>query len=65
MDYLSDVYIWSDGIVTSGTKDVNEFVKLINSTNSQRKLKVRINTVSFLVGGNEDKTVKDEATHLL
>jgi len=54
MDYLSDVYIWSDGTITSGTTDVNEFIKLINSTNSQRKLKIRINSVSFLVGGNED-----------
>ena len=59
------MYIWSDGIITQGTKDVNDFVKLIDSSNSLRSVKVRINTVSFLCGGSENDSDRNEATKLL
>lgn len=65
IDQLSDAYIWSDGIITQGTKDVNDFIKLIESSNSLRPVKVRINTVSFLVGGSESDSARNEATQLL
>lgn len=48
---MSDLYILTDGIVTKGIKEIESFIKLINDINNQRKIKVRINTVSFLVGG--------------
>ncbi|EAS03491.2 von willebrand factor type A domain protein (macronuclear) [Tetrahymena thermophila SB210] len=62
---LSEVFIFSDGIITEGTSSVNDFTKLISKTNVPRRNKIRINTVSFLIGGEEDDTVKQEATKLL
>ncbi|KAL4454347.1 hypothetical protein ABPG74_012304 [Tetrahymena malaccensis] len=62
---ITDLYIWSDGIITEGTSNINDFVNLIKETNSQRRNNIRINTVSFLVGGNEPQSVKDNSTQLL
>lgn len=62
---LSEVHIWSDGLVPSGTQGVNDFIKLIDSINAQRRINIRINTVSFLVGGNEDARTRNAATTLL
>ncbi|KAL4509388.1 hypothetical protein ABPG72_018319 [Tetrahymena utriculariae] len=62
---LSDVYIFSDGRITQGTSSVNDLVGLVYETNVPKRNKVRINTISFLVGGNEDENVKQEANQLL
>ncbi|KAL4479853.1 hypothetical protein ABPG74_020369 [Tetrahymena malaccensis] len=62
---LSDLYIFSDGIITQGSSSIEDLLRLIYETNAPKRNKVRINTVSFLVGGNEDESVKQEATQLL
>ncbi|KAL4479851.1 hypothetical protein ABPG74_020367 [Tetrahymena malaccensis] len=62
---LSDVYILSDGIITQGTSSINDLVRLISETNVPKRNKIRINTISFLVGGDEDENVKQEATQLM
>ncbi|KAL4500497.1 hypothetical protein ABPG72_003448 [Tetrahymena utriculariae] len=62
---ITDLYIWSDGIITEGTSNINDFVKLVKETNPQRRSNIRINTVSFLIGGDEPQNVKDNATQLL
>jgi hypothetical protein len=49
----------------SGTQGVNDFIKLIDSINAQRRNKIRINTVSFLVGGNENASIRIAATTLM
>ena len=49
----------------SGTQGINDFIMLIDSINAQRRIKIRINTVSFLVGGNEDASTRNAATTLL
>jgi len=59
------LYIWSDGLVSSGLHELNDFFALIDSINAQRRIKIRINTVSFLVGGNEDASTRNTATTLL
>lgn len=65
LDQLSDVWIWSDGIITEGTTDIRDFLNLIDEQNKIRPNKIRVNTVSFLAGGNESQFVKDQATYLL
>jgi len=55
----------SDGLIPSGTQGVSDFIKLIDSINAQRRIKIRINTVSFLVGGKEDASARNAATTLL
>ncbi|KAL4454350.1 hypothetical protein ABPG74_012307 [Tetrahymena malaccensis] len=62
---ITDLYIWSDGIITEGTSNINDFVNLIKETNSQRRNNILINTISFLVGGNEPQSVRDNATQIL
>lgn len=64
-DRLSDVYILSDGIVTQNTNKLEDFISYIDFQNSRRKNKIRINTISFLLGGDEPQSVRDEATALL
>ncbi|EAS03492.1 transmembrane protein, putative (macronuclear) [Tetrahymena thermophila SB210] len=62
---LSDVYIFSDGVITEGNRLVKDYVKLISDTDAPRRNKIRINTVSFLVGDYEDDITKQEAIQLL
>jgi len=52
-------------VVPSGTQGVSDFIKLIDSINAQRRIKIRINTFSFLVGGNEDARTRITARALL
>ena len=59
------MYIWSDGVGSTDSYGVNDFIKLIDSINTQRRIKIRINTVSFLVGGKEFAPARDAATTLL
>ncbi|KAL4454351.1 hypothetical protein ABPG74_012308 [Tetrahymena malaccensis] len=62
---ITDIYLLSDGISTEGTIYINDFIKLVEETNSHRRSKIRINTVSFLIGGNEPLIVKENANNLL
>ncbi|KAL4454348.1 hypothetical protein ABPG74_012305 [Tetrahymena malaccensis] len=62
---ITDLYLWSDGITTEGTIYINDFIKLVEETNYRRGTKIRINTVSFLVGGDEPLIVKQNSNNLL